>query len=127
MSIRHPAVDAGNPSDGFQEWEIIPVYFHGFEGLDSSRGNSVESPEFTCFGHQWRLRIYPGGRTDSDDGMVGVYLCNMSEETIKVEYGFTVKKTDGREVADCDGSITKKQFAPNDGWGRKNFAKRSDI
>ncbi|KAL7526436.1 hypothetical protein ACHAXR_001488, partial [Thalassiosira sp. AJA248-18] len=95
MSIRHPAVGFGTPSNEFQEWETIPVYFHGFEGLDTSRGAFVDSPEFTCFGRQWTLRIYPGGRTDSDDGVVSVYLRNMSEESIEVEYGFTVKKSDG--------------------------------
>ncbi|KAL7534385.1 hypothetical protein ACHAXR_005836, partial [Thalassiosira sp. AJA248-18] len=126
MSIRHPAVNAGNPSNGFQEWEIIPVYFHGFRGLDTSRGNIVKSPEFTCFGLQWSLMIYPGGKGTSDEGMVSVYLSNMSDENIEVAYGFTVKKSDGRDVADCDGKITKNQFAPSS-WGRKNFAKLSDI
>ncbi|KAL7529505.1 hypothetical protein ACHAXR_003004, partial [Thalassiosira sp. AJA248-18] len=132
MSIRHTAVDVGTPSNGFQEWEIIPVRFHGFEGLDSSRGTVVGSPEFMCCGHQWRLGIYPVGYTTSDDGMVGVYLRHKSEETIEVEYGFTVKKSDGRDIAVCDGRILKNQFGRGSSgrgisWGHPDFAKRSDI
>ncbi|KAL7524079.1 hypothetical protein ACHAXR_000424, partial [Thalassiosira sp. AJA248-18] len=126
------AVDVGTPSNGFQEWDVTtPVRFHGFEGLDTSRGTFVESPKLVCFGHRWRLRIYPGGETNSDDGMVGVFLRNMSKESIEVEWCFTVKSPDGREVAACDGKFYKSLFAPNssDGnsWGRKNFAKRPDI
>ncbi|KAL7525009.1 hypothetical protein ACHAXR_000820, partial [Thalassiosira sp. AJA248-18] len=153
LGIRHTAVDDGDPLNGFQEWETIParlgfgnplngfqewernpVYFHGFEGLDASRGAFVKSPEFKCYGHQWSLIFYPGGRRDSDDGLVGVFLCNRPEESIEVEFGFTVKKTNGRDVAECDGSIGKKRFTPfgssassGGQWGLKNFAKHSDI
>ncbi|KAL7523406.1 hypothetical protein ACHAXR_000161, partial [Thalassiosira sp. AJA248-18] len=102
--------------------------------LDTSRGARVESPEFKRFGHQWSLVIHPGGHSrDSNDGVVSVYLRNMSEKSVEVESGFTVKKTDGREVAACDGRIFKKQFTPcgsgavTNCWGHPNFAKRSDI
>ncbi|KAL7530114.1 hypothetical protein ACHAXR_003315, partial [Thalassiosira sp. AJA248-18] len=129
MSIRHTAVDVGTPSSGFQDWEIIPVRFHGFEGLDASRENIVNSPEFTCFGHQWRLRIYPGGCTTSGDGNVGVFLDHLSDESIEVEFGFTFKNSYGRDVAHCDGRTYKRLFAPCGSVqvGLGNFAKRSDI
>ncbi|KAL7534554.1 hypothetical protein ACHAXR_005944, partial [Thalassiosira sp. AJA248-18] len=133
MSIRHTAVDVGTPSNGFQqEWDVItPVHFHGFEGLEAARRTIIHSPEFTCFGHRWRLRIYPGGATNSDDSMVGVFLDNMSKESIEVEWCFTVKNPDGRDVAACDGAIRKSLFAPYSSggsiWGLPNFAKRSDI
>ncbi|KAL7524991.1 hypothetical protein ACHAXR_000811, partial [Thalassiosira sp. AJA248-18] len=131
MSIRHPALDVGTPSNEFQEWEIIPVRFHGFEGLDASKGTCVYSPEFTCFGNQWRLEIYPGGLPNSDDGMVGVGLRNMFRESIELLCGFNVKRKNGNDVAHCDRRALKKRFTPNDpennGWGRHNFAKRSEI
>ena len=30
----------------------------------------IESPEFTCAGHKWELRLYPGGTCALDDGSV---------------------------------------------------------
>ena len=84
-------IDVGTPpstttSDG---WEIIQVHYHGFENLTTIRGEFIDSPDFTCFGHKWRLKIYPGGRTNSGDGMVSISLNNLSDESIKVKYGFT--------------------------------------
>ncbi|KAL7523410.1 hypothetical protein ACHAXR_000166, partial [Thalassiosira sp. AJA248-18] len=127
MSIRYTALDIGTPSSGFQEWEITPVHIHGFESLDATRGEFVESPEFACFGHQWHVRIFPGGRRGSDDGMVSVVLSHMSDESIEVEWGITVKKLNGREVIKCDGRSSTDTIPPNSLAGLANFAKRSVI
>ncbi|KAL7526511.1 hypothetical protein ACHAXR_001524, partial [Thalassiosira sp. AJA248-18] len=127
MSIRHTALDIGTPSGGFQEWEIIPVRIHGFGGLDATRGVPVRSPELACFGHQWRVEIYPGGYTHSDDGMVGVGICHISEASIKVELGFAVKKLNGSEVTKCNRTTSTEPFPPESTRRIPNFAKRSVI
>ena len=51
------------------------------------RDEEVYSPEFSCFGHQWLVFLYPGGEEDSDDGMVALFLRNMSDEAIKIFSG----------------------------------------
>ena len=60
--------------------------------------NYITSPEFSCFGHQWRLDLYPGGEEDSEVGYVDVELVNRSNTSIKIEYGYSVRNEDGKEV-----------------------------
>ena len=59
-------IDVGTPPPSLSkddEWESIDVRYHDFENLTTTRNEAVSSPEFTCFGHQWRLGLYPGGNT----------------------------------------------------------------
>ena len=44
-----------------KDWKSFEVRFDGFANLPATKGEYVLSPEFTCFGHQSRLWIYPGG------------------------------------------------------------------
>ncbi len=53
---------------------LFNITFDDFEDLPSNKGQRVVSSEFSCFGNQWRLIIYPGGDQKSLDGMVSVYL-----------------------------------------------------
>ena len=67
------------------------VHFHGFAGLSTTHGTKVMSPEFSCFGHQWKVVIYPGGEGRSQEGFVAVYLVNRSQESIQVFYQIIMK------------------------------------
>ncbi|KAL7526126.1 hypothetical protein ACHAXR_001331, partial [Thalassiosira sp. AJA248-18] len=89
----------GTPPSGFLGREVHHVHVHGFAELPATRGIIVKSPEFTFFGHQWRLHIYPGGFRDSMPGMVGVFLEHCSNEKMKIQYDFTVRNVDNRQVA----------------------------
>ena len=51
--------------------------FHGFANLSTTRDERVESPEFSCFGHQWVLKVCPGGEEDSKEGYAAVELAKM--------------------------------------------------
>ena len=127
-------IDVGTPpstitSDG---WEIIQVHYHGFENLTTTRNEYVPSPEFTYFGHNWRLLIYPGGRASSDHGMACIFLQNRSNKSITLQYGYAVVKNNGNRngwiswLSKNEGN----EFAPIgiiDCWGPPNFAKRSEI
>ena len=92
-----PLIDVGTPPASLltNEWETQEIRFHEFEGLPAEKGSSVNytySPEFMCFGHKWRLQIYPGGGMDSDDGMVGASLIHQTkDEKIIIKYGLGVK------------------------------------
>ena len=136
MSIHHAAVNVGTPTSGFQEWqatqargewETTPVLFHGFADLTTTKGGLVCSPEFTRFGHQWRLDIFPGGSNGSDDGMVAIFLGKMSEKSIKVSFTIIVKGLNGRDVAKENRGAHLLQAGSGKCLGYKNYAKRSDI
>ena len=42
------------------------VKFDDFEELPSEKGHEVRSSTFSCFGHEWRLAVYPGGYEDQE-------------------------------------------------------------
>ena len=104
-------VDVGTPLKNFRGWTITEVNFHGFADLSTTRDECVESPEFSCFGHQWALRLYPGGRTDyDDDGYVAVALCNRSNKGIKTLYAYSVRDANCKEVV--HKTPLTNEFAP---------------
>ena len=118
-------VDVGTPPDNFKDWATTNVCFHGFANLTTTREEFVESPVFVCSGFQWVFRVYPGGRANSDEGNIAIGLCNMSNTSIKLHYGFSVRNRDGEEVV--NRKLTTKEFSGAQFLYRKNFAKRSTI
>lgn len=77
--------------------EAIEVRFGGFEGLPSRIGQDfVHSPDFSCLGHTWFLRIYPGGSSESDGGKVSIYLHHKSTGPIRAQATIMVKKSDSK-------------------------------
>ena len=76
-------VHAGTPPGPLSDWVARKVHFHNFEGLPTERDEPVYSPEFSCFGHRWTVRIVPGGVNKSKEGYVAVYLSNESSESIQ--------------------------------------------
>ena len=80
------------------DWTTTVVRFHGFANLSTTRGEYVTSPEFSCFGHQWVLRLYPGGNATSQQGYVAVSLINCSNTSIKIQHGYIVRNAEGREI-----------------------------
>ena len=83
------------------------------------KGECVFSSKFTRFGHQWRLSLYPGGETDSADGIVAVFLHHFSNEPINIKWCMSVHTVGKKELTyefDC---------AKGQGWS--NFGKRSDL
>ena len=95
MSTRLEPVHVGAPTGGLSDWVIAPVYFNGFVGLTTTKGESVESPEFTCFGHKWSVHMFPGGDNDSDDRYVALHISNRTEEAIEVIVKVVVKHPNG--------------------------------
>ena len=136
MSTRLEPVHVGAPTGGLSDWVIAPVYFNGFVGLTTVKDEAVESPEFTCFGHKWKLAMYPGGDHESDDGYVALWLDNMTEESIEIELKFTIKQPNGGEdISRGPGKI--ETFSPSGSAvvvddlepsrGYNNYALRSKL
>ena len=106
---------------------MVEIRYHEFENLTTTRGEYVRSSEFTCFGLQWYVRVYPGGDSNSDDGMIGIYLYNMGNESIKVQFGFSLRDRDRSSKFEFDNN-SDNEFSPSSAdWGWKNFCKRTQI
>jgi hypothetical protein len=109
------------------------ICFHGFASLSTERGESVDSPEFEGLGNQWSLAIYPGGDTNADEGMVSIYLNNMSDKSLEIDFDFSVNGENGNQMAyepvgdDDDDMTASDYFKPFGGMGYNNFASRSNL
>ena len=85
-------VDVGTPPPHpIKQWETKVVRFHEFEDLP--RGELFSSPEFTCCGYQWRLSIIIG------TSLLAVFLHNMTNEDVTVEWALSIRDSIGKEVA----------------------------
>mmetsp|Transcript_33110 Transcript_33110/g.69684 ORF Transcript_33110/g.69684 Transcript_33110/m.69684 type:complete len:413 (-) Transcript_33110:557-1795(-) len=129
-------VDFGTPPNNFPEWETAEVRFHAFRELDSTRGVAVGSPAFTCLGHRWSLRLFPGGCHNSAQGNTGIHLRHLSEQKIRIKFGFCMKDSHGRDEQEtgCDSKLRDNAFlsisASETEWnsrGVRNFAEYSSI
>ena len=107
-------VAVGTPPSGYRRWESVEVEFHGFAELPAENFADVDSPEFTRLGHRWHLSIFPGGDDSSDEGKVAAYLHNLSDESIEIEYLFSVRNLSGTEIV---VEIDREEFEPH-GDGR---------
>ncbi|EJK70105.1 hypothetical protein THAOC_08564 [Thalassiosira oceanica] len=83
----------------------------------------------TCFGHQWKVEVYPGGDDVSKEGNVAVYLDNESPESIQAYYKIILKHpTDQNERSFLSETgeemVTFEDDGHQNSWGKSNFAKR---
>lgn len=127
-----PPVPPGQLSD----WIMREVHFHGFAGLTTTRDEDVLSPEFSCFGHQWAVAIYPGGHEGEDESYVAVYLHNRSSESIVADYKIVTKhptnQTQRSFEADSGDEIDEivtfgGKGSGENSWGERNFATRGTL
>jgi hypothetical protein len=113
-----------------QEWEKHTVCVHGFTSLSSERNVLFYSPEFEVLGNQLRLEIFPGGRFDAEEGMVSLYLHNMSDKAIDIIFGFSVIDGIGKQVEHKRPAIPQR-FDPvgtdTNRWGFRNFGTRLTL
>ena len=125
----HTHVGTPPPEYHEEEWVTHTVHFHGFGSLSAERGARVYSPEFMLLGNQWRLKMYPSGRRDADEGMAFLGLNNMSDKAIDIDYGFSVNDGNGKQVA-YQQTDYPRNFGPvgttNSGRGF-DFVKRSKL
>lgn len=103
MFKTHQEVHVGPRPTGFRSNYIgssnAIINFHNFEALPRTVGQAVESPVFSCLGHELKLLVYPGGRGDSDQGLVTAsleYCSNACPGFILQLSVVTVKVMDGR-------------------------------
>jgi hypothetical protein len=106
-------------------WKSFQFLFHNFAALDTTEDHYIASPEFTCNGHQWELRLYPGGESDATEGYVSAHLCHLSEGSITAAFKI--------RILDKFGTVKKARrwckhvFNDIDDCGRPHFISRSVI
>ena len=134
-------VDVGIPPDNFNEWVTVDVCFHGFANTpvtgENELGICLESPEFSCFGHQFTLQLYPDGsdHMDPEEGMASIELVNKSESSIDMWFGYNVRDAKGKEIEGCSDRselFEANSYRPNaydrlHAHGDSNFAERSTL
>ena len=128
ISITSPEM-CGLPKTMFhKEWKSFLIHFPNFAKHSISDGHRLESPEFTCNGQKWALRLYPGGNTSaSDTRYVALYLNHRSrgsatatfEVKIVNKYGDTIETRTSSDNRHFDSSNC------NSGWN--DIIKLSDI
>ena len=58
----------------------------GYSSLSTKVGESIESPEFNLCGHEWQLRIFPGGSLEAHKLFVSFYLASKSNKVARASY-----------------------------------------
>ena len=64
---------AARPGTTFS-WRVQGVTDSFFTGASSGAAGVLISPHFTALGYEWRVDLYPNGRTVEDAGSVSVFL-----------------------------------------------------
>ncbi|EJK76775.1 hypothetical protein THAOC_01445, partial [Thalassiosira oceanica] len=125
------AVHVGTPPGPLSDWIMREVHFHEFEGLTTEREAMVKPPEFSCFGHQWGVAMYPGGKERSEEGYVAVYLGNLSSENIEACYKIILKHPTDQAPRIMILADQLKTFGAirsgKESWGWNDFAKRETM
>jgi hypothetical protein len=115
-----------------QKFMTHTLHFHDFSSLSTVRGEFVKSPEFMLLDNQWSVEMYPGGDKEEmypgGDEEGSIYLQNMSNNAIDVEYGFSVKYGGGKQLV---YQSTHHTFDPANSTGLSSWgvgvAKRSVL
>ena len=132
MNAHHvESVHVGTPPTGYQEWTTTKVHVHGFANLSTRRNVYFASPEFMALGNPWRLKLYPGGDSNSKAGWVAIYLINRSSKEIDIDFGFSINDGNGKQIVSPHFSSSTHTFHPlgsqSRGRGCQDFAKRKKL
>ena len=117
-----PYLKSDNPTE-----TLFSITFDNFVGLPSEKGQAVKSSEFSCFGNQLQLSLYPGGDSRSSNGMVSLYFERRSEgRDLAVKSSLAIDYNDGED------QIIRRAKAVFDGseancWGWPDFCSRKEI
>ena len=117
-------VSVGCPPPPCARWKHFTFHFHDFANLTTTKGHYIASPRFTCNGHQWELRVCPGGCNKATEGQVSIFLSHFSDETITIRYGMKVVDKFGKEKKAFTSS--RQEFSAK-GRGFPDFISRSVI
>jgi speckle-type POZ protein len=125
--IKDAKVSMGCPTPR-EGWTSYQFNLKNFKDLTTRNGDYVETPDFSCNGHDWSLRIYPGGNDGvAEEGYVSIFLHHLSKGRIKTKYEVTIidKFGDKKKTLRTANNQCFEGFCNGKGW--QNVIKRSDI
>lgn len=73
------------------------VDVEGWSALGKKLGVPVISSAVDCAGHKWCLHIYPAGFKSSDSGFLSVFLKNLSQDDLHINFKMTLRTKGGGE------------------------------
>lgn len=87
------------------------LYVHDYRKLSDSRSNDnfVTSPRFWCFGHEWELRVYPGGdeELDESDTRGSIHLKHCSCGEIEIDWSVMLMQDDGQKFISVNDNVRR--------------------
>ncbi len=130
FSFLYPKVTVGSPLPATsslrgEEWKSFKFHIHDF----ANQTACVESPEFTCNGHQWGLLVFPSGTSEAGEGQVSAFLRHCSEGRIMTRFDLKVIDKFGKPIAGGISTNNMKEFSAglNHRWGLDDYISRSSI
>mmetsp|Transcript_37874 Transcript_37874/g.81775 ORF Transcript_37874/g.81775 Transcript_37874/m.81775 type:complete len:400 (-) Transcript_37874:222-1421(-) len=121
------AVHVGTPPKEWESWESRLIHFHRFESISSQQGHSVESAIFSCCSHEWKVRVYPGGKKSSTDRKMAFYLAHCSGPEIRARFIFLFSDTTGKVLVKKGSSSKSLMFPEGKVKSRGCFIERAEI
>jgi hypothetical protein len=104
-------IQVGHPPKEWEGCESHLVRFHNFASLPSEKSKCVKSLEFSSFGQEWKVYIFPGGDKKAEEGNISLYLYHCSKGDVSVQHNVLIKKFSGKAVIDTAHKFAGMPFA----------------
>ncbi len=111
-------------------WKSFQFNIHYFEVgiVAATKGDYFYTPEFSCNGHRWALKVSPRGSNHTGDGWMSIFLYLRSVGSAVATY--EVKMTDrvgvfGKQTKECCYDTRTAGKNPSKGWS--NFIRQIDL
>ena len=120
----------GLPRTLFHEtWKSFVIHFHRFAEISTAQGYLIESPEFSCNGQKWTLRLYPVGNSSAtdDDGYISLYLVHKSRGSMAATFEVKLINKFRDTLAIRRSSNNRKFDSSSSTSGWRNIIKLSDV
>jgi hypothetical protein len=128
VSVSTPDMWGFPPTMFHKEWKSFLIHFHNFAEHPTTKGRSLESPEFTCNGQKWSLRLYPCGNTsDSDNGCISLYLNHRSRGSTTATFEVKIINKFGDTLKTRRSSSNRLFDSCSSSSGWSNVIKLSDV
>jgi len=123
------SVDVAQPREG---WTSFQFKVLNFEYIPTTKGYRLETPEFSCRGDEWILKIYPGGTRFATAGYLSVYLDHhanggISEQNSALKFEIKILDKLGVTKKAMQKTIPQRQLVARINRGFNNFILLSDI
>ena len=107
---------------------LLHFKFEDFASLSSETGASVYSEVQTdCNGHKWNIKLYPGGKSTTESGWIGLFLHTKNKEALDTKFTLSLKDKERETVKERELEFTFKCNCNDAGYGNHKFMKRPVI